>query len=221
VSYTYRLNPQWAFHASVLDRHGSNELIVDPQLDGNQGRLVLQSDGRSQYRSVEVGFDFSHTSAVGLNVTYARSMARSDYNAFANYFDAMLQPVIEPNAYGPSSTDVPNRLFARGSYMPIPRLLLIGVMDWRTGFAYTAVDDMLDFVGTRNGLRFPNRFVAELGVEGRFHIGRFQPWIGVRADNAFDSFAPSDVQANLGSPNYGTFYNSPYRQFRLQIRFER
>ncbi len=49
----------------------------------------------------------------------------------------------------------------------------------------------------------------------------FRPWIGVRADNAFNTFLPSDVQANLGSPDFGALYNSPYRQFRLQVRFER
>jgi hypothetical protein len=32
---------------------------------------------------------------------------------------------------------------------------------------------------------------------------------------------PSDVQANLNSPAFGSFYNSEYRQFRLQVRFER
>jgi len=25
----------------------------------------------------------------------------------------------------------------------------------------------------------------------------------------------------VSSPAYGTFYNSPYRQFRVQLRFER
>ena len=221
LSYDLHLNPQWSFHASVLERHGSNELVVDPQTVGTAGQLLLTSDGRSKYRSIEAGVDFSHSTVLGFNVTYTRSMARSDYNAFSNYFDAMLQPVIEPNAYGPAAADVPNRLFARGSLFPIPRILLVGIVDWRNGFPYTAVNDSLEFVGERNGLRFPNRFLVELGIEGRFHIGKFQPWIGIRANNAFESFAPSDVQANLGSPEFGNFYNSPYRQFRLQVRFER
>ena len=49
---------------------------------------------------------------------YARSVARSDLNAFATFFDAMLQPVIEPNAYAPASTDVPHRLFHLGFRFP-------------------------------------------------------------------------------------------------------
>ena len=39
--------------------------------------------------------------------------------------------------------------------------------------------------------------------------------------NALNSFIPTDVQANLGSPSFGSFYNSEYRQFRIQVRFER
>ena len=43
----------------------------------------------------------------------------------------------------------------------------------------------------------------------------------MRADNALNSFLPSDVQANIASPAFGTFYNTEYRQFRIQVRFER
>jgi hypothetical protein len=148
-------------------------------------------------------------------------MARSDYNAFSNYFDAMLQPVIEPNAYAPASTDVPNRLFARGHVLVTPRWLLLGTFDWRTGLPYSAVNEALEFVGPRNELRFPHHLLVDFGVEHRFKVGKFQPWIGIIANNVFDFFLPSDVQNNLGSPAFGSLYNSPYRQLRLQIRFER
>ena len=58
-------------------------------------------------------------------------------------------------------------------------------------------------------------------IEHRFHILKWEPWIGVRAYNAFNSFLPSDVQANIGSKAFGSFYNSYGRQIRLQIRFDR
>jgi hypothetical protein len=37
--------------------------------------------------------------------------------------------------------------------------------------------------------------------------------------NALNSFLPSDVQANINSPAFGSFYNSVYREYRLAIRF--
>ena len=62
---------------------------------------------------------------------------------------------------------------------------------------------------------------TELGLEHRFTLGKLRPWVGVRIDNAFNAWLPSDVQANVTSPAFGTFYNSEYRQFRIQFRFQR
>ena len=156
-----------------------------------------------------------------MNVSYARSAARGDLNALTNFFDTVLWPVIGANAYAPLAADAPNRLLARGRAMPTPRWLLLGMVDWRSGLPYSAVNETLDFVGLRNRLRFPAYARVELGVEHRFRILKLQPWIGVRASNAFDAFLPTDVQANTSSPQFGSFYNSEYRQLRLQIRFER
>ena len=105
--------------------------------------------------------------------------------------------------------------------MPVPTWLIIGVADWRTGLPYSTVDESLDFVGPRNELRIPTYFRVDLGLEHRFRIGKLQPWIGIRADNAFNEFLPADVQANVSSPAYRRFYNFQYRQCRLQVRFER
>ena len=105
--------------------------------------------------------------------------------------------------------------------MPTPRWLLLGIFDWRSGLPYSVVNEALDFVGPRNQLRFPTYARLELGLEHRFKILKLQPWIGVRACNALNAFLPTDVQANTGSPAFGSFYNSEYRQFRIQVRFER
>jgi len=219
LSYDYRLNARWSVQLGALDRRGAHELVVDPM--ARAGALAMSADGRSRYREVSGGVHFTHGPAADLNVTYARAAARSDMNAFSIYFDTMMWPIVSPNAYAPAAGDVPNRLFARGHVMPAPRWLLLGTFDWRNGLPYSIVDESLDFVGPRNSRRFPAYARLELGVEHRFKFFKFQPWIGVRAYNALNTFLPTDVQANLGSPSFGSFYNSEYRQFRLQVRFER
>ncbi len=164
---------------------------------------------------------FTHSHGVDVTLSYSRSVARGDLNSLASYFDVMMWPIIGQNAYAPTSADVPNRFLARGRAMPTERWLLVGIFDWRSGLPYSVVDEYLDFVGARNALRFPPYARTELGIEHRFKIFKYQPWIGVRAFNAFDKFLPTDVQANISSPAFGTFYNSEYRQLRIQIRFER
>ena len=50
---------------------------------------------------------------------------------------------------------------------------------------------------------------------------RWKPWIGVRAYTLLNTFAPIDVQANLASAAFGSFYGNSHRQIRLQVRIDR
>lgn len=222
VGYDHRLSQMWSLHVGVIDREGDHELIVDPVRTGTSGELRLSSGGRSRYREAEVGVHFTHGPRFDFNVSYVRSAARGDLNALSNYFDTVMWPVVGANAYAPLDSDAPDRLLARGRAMPTSRWLLLGILDWRTGLPYSPVNETLDFVGLRNQQsRLPNYARTELGIEHRFKIFHLQPWIGVRAYNALNAFLPTDVQANTSSPLFGSFYNSEYRQFRLQVRFER
>ena len=221
ISYDNRWTARWSVHAGVLERRDGHELIIDTLQSAGRGQLLLDHSGEAVYRALEAGVHYARSPAADLNVSYSYAFAESDLNPFARYFDTMMWPVIGPNQSGPASTDVPHRLFARGHQMPTPRWLIIGILDWRTGLPYSIVNDALDFIGPRNAYRLPNRFHLDLGLEHRFHLFKLSPWIGIRAYNALASFNPVDVQANVSSPAFGTFYNAEFRQFRLQLRFER
>jgi hypothetical protein len=221
VTYEYRWKPSLSMRVSFLDRQGSHELMLDARQQSSVGEWRLDSDGRSVYRDLEVSVHASRASRADLTATYSRSLAEGDLNSFATYFDTMLWPVVPPRSYGPLPTDVPYRFLARGRLLPAVTWMIIGVLDWRTGLPYSLVDAALDFVGPRNTQRMPNYLRVDLGLEHRFKIGKLQPWIGVRAYNAFNAFLPADVQANISSPAFGSLYNSQFRQYRLQVRFER
>jgi hypothetical protein len=221
LSFERRLNAIWSITASYLNREGSSELVVQPLMTDGLGELRLDSSGHSSYRDLQIGVQYK-TPAADFTASYVRSRARADLNSLTNFFDVVMRPVIGANAYAPADTDVPHRLFGRGRYQPTKEWLITGVADWRTGFPYSVVDAYLDFVGPRNlAYRFPNRFMADIGIERHLTGLRAKPWVGIRAYNAFNSFVPSDVQANISSPSFGSFYNSPLRQIRLQIRIAR
>lgn len=221
VAFDHRFNQWWAGHVSVIDRRGRSELLLTRTVAAGGPTLLLDSSGRSKYREVEFGIHFTGTHGVDLNASYVRALARSDLNSFTTFYDSVLWPVVADNAYAPAKTEVPHRLLLRGRANPTPTWLLVGVMDWRSGMPYSVVNEALEFVGPRNRLRFPTYFRVDLGLEHRFRIGKLRPWIGMRVDNALRSFLPSDVQANLTSPLFGSFYNSEFRQARIQVRFER
>jgi hypothetical protein len=222
IGLDQRFNKFWSVHVGLLDRAGSHELIVNPvQAGTTTGELLLTSNGASTYFGAEASVHFSAGDRADVNVTYTRSRARSDLNTLSNYYDTIMWPVLGQNAYAASPSDAPNRLLARARFTPWPKWLVIGIADWRSGLPYSVTNDTLDFVGPRNVLRFPTYFRLEAGIERHVKIFRFQPWLGVRVWNALDSFLPVDVQSNLGSPNFGKFYNSEYPQIRIVMRFER
>jgi hypothetical protein len=222
LALDHRFNAMWATHIGVIGREGSHELLVLPRAAtaAAPAAHVLTSDGQSSYREIETSVHFTGGAGIDVNASYVRSRARADLNAFTIFYDNVLWPVVGQNAYAPARTDSPHRLLVRGRAMPIRNWLVAGTLDWRAGVPYSVVDESLDFVGPRNDRRFPAYVRADLGIEHRLKVGKLRPWVGVRADNAFSSFLPSDVQANIGSPAFGTFYNSEYRQFRIQVRFE-
>ncbi|MGE3958886.1 MAG: TonB-dependent receptor [Vicinamibacterales bacterium] len=221
LALDHRFSARWAGHVAVIDRRGHRELLVNETEQDGTPVLRLDSSGRSVYRELELSAHYTEGQRADITVSYVRSIARSDLNALTSFYDAVLWPVVGENGYGPARTDVPHRILARGRGYPLRNWLLVGTLDWRTGFPYSVTNAALEFVGLRNTRRFPNYVRVDAGIEHRFTFGKYRPWIGVRVDNALSSFLPSDVQANITSPAFGTFYNSEYRQARIQVRFER
>ena len=221
IALDHRLNKYWAIHLGILDRQDGEELVVNPIQMGDTGQLLLTSTGRSSYWGAEASVHFTWGAHADVNASYIRSAAHADLNAMSNYFDAVMWPVFGANAYASAPTDTPNRLISRGRFFPTSRWLVLGIFDWRSGQPYSVTNEYLDYVGPRDVLRFPSYARLEAGLERKVKILKFQPWIGVRVWNALNSFLPVDVQANLGSTQFGTFYNSEYRQIRIILRFAR
>lgn len=221
ASVDHRFNPVWAVHAGLVVRSGRDELVLNTASTDAGRVLRLSSTGRSAYREAEVSVHYTRGSQTDVTVSYVRSVARSNLNALTAFYDSVLAPVVGADDYAPASTAVPHRLLTRWRTTPLQNWRLVGTLDWRTGLPYSVVDEWLDFVGSRNRRRFPTYVRLDAGIEHRFTFGKRRPWIGVRVDNALSSFLPSDVQANISSPAFGTFYNSEYRQARIQVRFQR
>ena len=124
ISYDHRLNANWSFHTGVVNRNSSHELILEPVRTATGAELQLSSTGRSHYRGAEVGLRYVHASNAELNVTYGRSVAEGDLNAFTNFFDAVLWPVVGQNMYTRASTDVAER---KASIIGMPHAIIVSI----------------------------------------------------------------------------------------------
>ena len=194
--------------------------MLDTSKAGQLASIQLASQGTSAYRDTEVGVHIRRDTSLELDVSYTHSTSLADLNdAYGYYLDMTANPVLRPNAYGPTDTDSPHRLLARGHVQAGRNWVFELAGEVRTGVPYSAVNEQLEFVGDRNSLRLPTRTIVDASVEHRFRIGRFQPWIGLVFINPLNLFVPTEVQRNIASPAFGAFYSSTIRQIRITIHF--
>ena len=222
LEWDARATPTLSFRMSVLSRQGTRELIATPvSVSPLQSELRVSSDGTSSYREGEVTARYRRSDAFEVSGTYVRAAAFANLNAYTAFFNNVRWPVIGADAYAPTANDTPNRLVAYSRAVFARRWLVSAIFEWHTGFPFSATNEALDWVGPRNSVyHFPTLAMLDVDLEHKFSSWKGKPWIGFRAYNALNRFTPSDVQANLGSPAFGTFYNSAGRQIRLQLRFD-
>ncbi|MBP7570583.1 MAG: TonB-dependent receptor [Acidobacteria bacterium] len=217
-----QVNRWFTWRIGHLQRKGRDELIVDALVDGAAGTLLLSSGGRSRYRETEASLGVVPGRDSELRVSYVHSSAEGDLNAFSSLFGAGGDPLVRPNEWGPLPGDLRRRLILRGHALPRGKWFLETAVDWRSGFPYSALDERQDYAGPRNRAgRFPSSAVVDIAVERRIRVLSWRPWIGVRLKNAFNAFAPLDVQQNAASPLFGAFYDSVPRRAHFIVRLER
>ena len=202
-----------------LQRSTSDDFIVD-RMDASSGlgagALVLSNLGRSRYRELQLLAIYDNPGIGTLNATYVWSRARGDLNSIDNFLGDFPAFVVRPNEYGPQPFDAPHRFLVYGQLrMPLD-INIAPLVEIRSGFPFSFVNERLDFVGPQNRAgHFPTFLSLALQVTKGFAIPKFVPKIGGRRMrmgaavlNTTNHFNPTEVQNNITSPRLGQFFNS-------------
>ena len=81
------------------------------------------------------------------------------------------------------------------------------LLEIRNGFPYSSLDEEQQFVGPRNDSRFPVLASLDLAVNREIRVKKYRLRVGIRAYHLVGTMSPRDVDNNVDSPNYRTFYN--------------
>ena len=200
--------------ANATSSHTANRFVIDREVDPqHNGYLVLRSNGAADYRSLEL------TARVGpparaITLAYTRSRSTANLNDFASIYGDFASPVIYPDAYAPTATDVPHRFIAWGA-VPLPRRISVSpIFEMRSGFPYTVLNENQSLAGARNAERFPTFAALDLDVSKDLQVTpRYGVRLTLRAFNVTNHFNPRDVRANLADPGFGAFLASYRRYF--------
>lgn len=204
-----------------------NEFVVDPfeSFAPAVAEFRLRNTGGARYEEYEAMVRVHATERTSLFFSYVASKARGDLNDFGLFFGNYPTAIIRPNQRGRLGWDAPHRFLAWGTIGLPWKLELLPVIEARSGFPFSAVDDDLNFVGVRNRAgRYPTYFTLDFQLTRRFVIpfaGRkWNVLAGVRWFNVTDRFNPRDVQQVVTHPEFGRFFNSFERTLRLRFEIQ-
>ncbi len=222
VTWNFEVNRELRPHVLArlyyLSSRTYDLFIAGPeQLPGTNPLLLLTNNGGSRYHEFEATVRVRPSESADLNISYVHSLGRGDLNTLTQVFVPFEEPVIRPDFYADLPSNVPDRLVAWGVFKIPWKITASPVLDWHTGFPYSAVDELQNYVGQPDSLRFPPLLALDLKLSKDFRIW-FLPWLkhhsfrgALGIYNVTNHLNPRDVYDNIASPYFDHFAGPQHR----------
>jgi hypothetical protein len=118
---------------------------------------------------------------------------------------------------------VPNRLVAWGRFKFPWKITASPILDVHSGFPYSAIDVVQNYMGTPNSLRFPTFASLDLQLSKDFHL-LWIPWAkkhlfrgSLRIFNITNHGNFRDVYNNVVSPFFGQLAGLQHRSYDVAL----
>jgi hypothetical protein len=206
IELNQRFGRRLLFKLGFIRRSGDHEYIVVP--DPALGELQLSSTGTSRYRELEVTTRYLGGARRDFTASYVWARGTADLNNYDQFFGNVRNPLVRENQNNYSPTDVRHRVILRGNFGLPGQWDLAPVLELRSGFPWSAVDEYQDFVGERNRAgRLPAVRTLDFQLSRPWRLFKYRFRGGLKVYNVFGSFAGRDIQNNITAPDFGTSYN--------------
>ncbi|MGD0226218.1 MAG: carboxypeptidase regulatory-like domain-containing protein [Terriglobia bacterium] len=205
---------------SYLASRTYNLFVAGPQqLPGTNPLLLMTNTGGSRYKEFESTVRYRTSKYADIDFSYVHSSARGDLNVLSQVYVTFEQPVIRPNFFSALNSDVPDRFLTWGQFQLPWKVTASPVLDVHTGYPYSAIDVLQNYVGQPNSLRLPTFVSFDLKLSKDFRIP-FLPWVrnhtlrgAIGIYNVTNHLNPRDVYNNVSSPYFGHFAGPQHRTF--------
>lgn len=206
IEWDQRFGRRVLLKVAFLGRSGSHEHVVSP--DPAAGTLRLASIGSSGYRELESTVRYLGGARRDLTMSYVWARGTADLNNYDDFYGNFRNPIIRANERNLISTDVRHRLLLRGTIGLPGKWDFAPVLELRSGFPWSAVNEFQDFVGPRSRTgRLPAVRTLDFSIARPWQFKKRRFRAGIKVFNLFGASAYRDIQTNTTSPFYGTPYN--------------
>jgi len=176
----------------------------------------LGNGRRDVYDAAEFTFRHAFRGEFEWLASYVRSRALSNGVIDINIDD----PAVIFDNVGPMPWDTPHRFVSWGR-LPLPRKNWAAafLLEWRSGYPFSVINDASQVQGALNSYRFPVFFEWNQHIERRF-VFRGHRWeFRAGYNNITGRKNPNVVNSNMDSPNFMRFYGGQRRALNFRIRW--
>jgi hypothetical protein len=217
AGWQQRFGEKTIVSVELLARNQHRGLAFETLTPGQIGsEFLLQSTRRDKYRGATVSARHSFSGGAEAFASYTRSRANSDQ---------VLDPVLgslyfAPQQGGPLAWDAPNR-FLGWTDVPTPLwgILFSCLLEYRTGFPFSVVDQQQLLVGAANSRRFPDYVSLNAGLEKKVQFRGYLFAVRGSVINLLGRQNPDVVVNNTGAPNFLAYSGGQGRAFTGRLRF--
>jgi carboxypeptidase family protein/TonB-dependent receptor-like protein len=218
VEVEHPLTKALRIRANYLQSNSNGVVIFTPKVVQGEDALVLGGGGRSGYRQLELTARFSMKDSQDLFFSYVRSRSTGDLNEFNSYLGNFPFPVVRRNEFTNLPGDLPNRFLAWGMIRLPWRMRISPMVELRNGFPYATVDEAQNYVGLPNTTRFPLFFSLDARVSKDLRLSdKYTLRFSVSGFDITNHSNPLSVHANIDDPQYGVFFGSHKRRFKVDF----
>jgi outer membrane receptor protein involved in Fe transport len=217
LSWENEWAPRWVSRINYIQKTGRNQVRVAAEPNPAGFNMVFDNSGRSDYRAIEVSLDRPIRTNLRFLASYIYSNAKARPSLALDFPD----PAVELFPEAPVAWNTPHRFVAWG-YFPLPSELSASFsVEARSGFPFTAVDELNRVVGAYNQQNMPAYFVTNASVEKQIRVpfgsGK-KIAFRVSVTNLFNRFNPRFVDPNVDSPGFLSLSDSSARHFSARVR---
>jgi hypothetical protein len=213
-------------------RDGENGFVFQPAtpLSGpgfyNGVIYQLTNTRHERYNAADISIRKTFAGRFQWFLGYTRSRTRSD--AAVDY--SLENPIFAPQLPGPFAWDTPNRVHMWG-WVPLPKHTLPGrleiltrnttvayLVEYRTGFPFSVVDEQGFMAGAPNSRRYPDYFNINLHFERQFRALHYLWAWRCGYNNLMANLNPNVVNNVEGTPQFLTYGRGQARAFSVRLR---
>jgi len=201
--------------ARYIQSHAQGLMTIRP----TPVAYVLGGNGLARSQQFEVMTKVAWKRGGQLLFSYVHSDAIAHINDFSEYLGDFAAPLIRQDYLAEPAGNIPNRFLAWG-VLPLQHGFQIApVLEWRTGFPYSAVNAAQNYVGPPNSLRYPEFFSADLRVSKDIQFKNHAFRVSVSGFNLTNHWNPEAVRWNTADPLFGQTLGQRPRRFRADFDF--